>query len=164
MKNSLIQYLVKYGHLVLPGIGTLHWQKKEAYWEAEQLIAPKELVTFDPMDDKPNKFFYTFLGEQMGVNEDQAKIQFENFINQFTNQTIATFPLGNIGRLRKNANHYTWDAEFNGSLYYNNLAPLAVEQAPVESVKSQNNNDKQWIIWTILLIIVSISLIIYKQF
>jgi len=164
MINSLIQYLVKFGHLVLPGIGTLNWQKNEAHWEGEELVAPNELVNFDPIYDKPNKSFYIYLGEDLGLNEDQAKIQFESFLNQFTNQSIANLPIGNIGVIHKNASQYRWENQFIGNTYYSNQLPKLVEGNDTDNSEVEVSHDRQWIIWTLIIIIISISLIFYKQF
>ena len=163
MNNTLIQYFIKFGHLVLPEIGTLKWHKQEAYWESNTLIAPKEQIVLEQVYEKPAKQFYSFVSDDLGISIEQATIQFEAYLNEFTNQTIASLNIGNLGTLHKNASQYSWNNLYNGDNYYKNITPVAASVVLDDFSKETTKNSNAWIVWTILISIISVSLILYKQ-
>ena len=163
MNNTLIQYFIKFGHLVLPEIGTLKWHKQEAYWESNTLIAPKEQIVLEQVYEKPAKQFYSFVSDDLGISIEQATIQFEAYLNEFTNQTIASLNIGNLGTLHKNASQYSWNNLYNGDNYYKNITPVAASVVLDDFTKETTKNSNAWIVWTILISIISVSLILYKQ-
>ena len=163
MNNTLIQYFIKFGHLVLPEIGTLKWHKQEAYWESNTLIAPKEQIVLEQVYEKPAKQFYSFVADDLGISIEQATIQFEAYLNEFTNQTIASLNIGNLGTLHKNASQYSWNNLYNGDNYYKNITPVAASVVLDDFTKETTKHSNVWIVWTILISIISVSLILYKQ-
>lgn len=163
MNNSLIQYLIKFGHLVLPGIGILKWQKQEAYWENNKLIAPKEQIILEPKFEKPAKSFYAFLAAELGISEEQAILQFEDYMDNFTGRTIASLNIGNLGTLHKNASQYSWNNLYNSVSYYRDIVPNLAENRTGELI-TENTSQKiaTWIIWAGIITITAISLIVFK--
>jgi hypothetical protein len=163
MNNSLIQYLIKFGHLVLPEIGTLKWQKQEAYWESNTLIAPKEQIVLESVYENPSKQFYSFVAEDLGLSIEQATIQFEVYLKEFTNQTIASLNIGNLGTLHKNASQYSWINLYNEENYFKNLTPVATSIIEDYENKEISNKSISWIVWTLVITTIAVILILYKQ-
>lgn len=163
MNNSLIQYLIKFGHLILPEIGTLKWQKQEAYWESNTLIAPKEQIVLESVYENPSKQFYSFVAEDLGLSIEQATIQFEVYLKEFTNQTIASLNIGNLGTLHKNASQYSWNNLYNEENYFKNLTPVATSIVEDYENKEISNKSISWIVWTLIITTIAVILILYKQ-
>jgi hypothetical protein len=163
MNNTLIQYFIKFGHLELPEIGTLKWHKQEAYWESNTLIAPKEQIVLEQVYVKPSKQFYSFVADDLGLSIEQATLQFEAYLNEFTNQTIASLNIGNLGTLHKNASKYSWNNLYNGDDYYKNIIPVAATVMVTDEAKETVKKLNTWIIWTVVIIIIAVVLILYKQ-
>jgi hypothetical protein len=163
MNNTLIQYFIKFGHLVLPEIGTLKWHKQEAFWESNTLIAPKEQIVLEQVYEKPSKQFYSFIADDLGVSIEQATIQFEAYLNDFTNQSIASLNIGNLGTLHKNASQYSWNNLYNGDNYYKNIIPVVASEVFVDEANVTAKKLNAWLVWTIVITIIAISLILYKQ-
>jgi hypothetical protein len=163
MNNTLIQYFIKFGHLVLPEIGTLKWHKQEAYWESNTLIAPREQIVLEQVYEKPSKQFYGFLADDLGLSIEQATLQFEAYMNEFTNQTIASLNIGNLGTLHKNASQYSWNNLYNGENYYKNITPIAASVVVEDPSQTATKKMSGWVIWTIVITLIAVSLILYKQ-
>jgi hypothetical protein len=163
MNNTLILYFIKFGHLVLPEIGTLKWHKQEAYWESNTLIAPKEQIVLEQVYEKPSKQFYSFVADDLGLSIEQATLQFEAYLNEFTNQTIASLNIGNLGTLHKNASQYSWNNLYNGENYYKNITPVAASVEVEEHSQASTKKLNSWVIWTIVITLIAVSLILYKQ-
>jgi hypothetical protein len=163
MNNTLIQYFIKFGHLVLPEIGTLKWYKQEAYWESNTLIAPKEHIVLEQVYEKPAKQFYTFIADDLGLSIEQATLQFEAYINEFTSQTIASLNIGNLGTLHKNASQYSWNNLYHGENYFKNITPVIAAAEEEHDLTQSKNKTITWVTWTIIIAIIAVSLILYKQ-
>lgn len=163
MNHTLIQYFIKFGHLVLPEIGTLKWHKQEAFWESNALIAPKEYIVLEQVYEKPSKQFYSFIADDLGVSIEQATIQFKVYLNDFTNQTIASLNIGNLGTLHKNASQYSWNNLYNGDNYYKNITPVVASEVLIDHSHVTEKKLNAWLVWTMVITIIAISLILYKQ-
>jgi hypothetical protein len=163
MINSLIQYFIQFGHLVFPGIGVIKWQKQEPYWENNKLVAPKQQIIFELMYEQPSQQFYTFLADDLGVSKEDAILQFEDFINQFTIKTIASINIGNLGTLHKNASQYSWNSLYNSVSYYRDINPKYADKKFEDGLMEQPKKIESWILWAIGFILIGISLIVYKH-
>jgi hypothetical protein len=163
MNNTLIQYFIKFGHLVLPEIGTLKWHKQEAYWESNSLIAPKEQIVLEQIYEKPSKQFYSFVADDLGLSTEQASLQFEAYLNEFNNQTIASLNIGNLGTLHKNASQYSWNNLYHGESYFKNITPVTAATEQEHDLSQSQNKINAWVTWTIVIAIIAFSLILYKQ-
>ena len=164
MNNSLVQYFIKFGHLVLPGLGILKWNKQEAYWEKDTLVSPYEEILLDPIDDTPSKSFYAFIGDELGLSIEEAITQYQDYIDQFTSQTISSLPIGNLGTIQKNASVYSWSNQFDSTAYFKNITPKMVADITPNDHNEDNKQSISWIIWTIVLAMVAFVIIVYKQF
>ncbi len=163
MINSLVQYFIKNGHLELPGIGSLKWLKQESYWENNMLVAPKELITLDPISNKPEVAFFIHLSDDLGISVDQAEIQFDEFLNSFKSQTIASLTFGNLGTLHKNAANISWNNLYYSESYFKFNEPTIVSNDSNDLDDVYSSSIKSWVLWAITIAIVSIILIVYKQ-
>ena len=163
MTNLLVQYFIQNDHLDLPGIGTLKWIKEEASWQDGILVAPKETIILDPIDNKPSKLFYLYLADELAVSTEQANIQFDQFINQFSEQAVAQLVIGNLGTLNKSANQYQWVSNYNAALFYQDI--IIDENNLNKTIpywKLETTKQESWWIWAILIMFLSIGLIFYK--
>jgi hypothetical protein len=164
MIQSLVQYFIQNDHLDLPNVGSLKWSKQEAFWKDGILFAPKEQIIFDPIDNKPSKQFYNFLADNLGISTDQAIIKFEDFVSNFSNQTVAELVFGNLGTLCKNSSHITWNNSYDDSHYHKNLdLTHSLIQDNNTQVTNFRTNDKWWI-WALIITTIATSLIIFKLF
>lgn len=162
MNNSIVQYFIKFGHLVIPGIGTLNWQKQEAFWENNKLNAPKEQIILEPIFENPAPSFFTFIAEDLGISEEQAQLQFQEYIDDFTCKTIASLNIGNLGTLHKNASQYSWNNLYNSSSYYKDIIPNLAENSSGEIASDKPIKGEAWIIWAVIITIIAVSLILFK--
>jgi hypothetical protein len=148
---------------VFPGIGVIKWQKQEPYWENNKLVAPKQQIIFELMYEQPSQQFYTFLADDLGVSKEDAILQFEDFINQFTIKTIASINIGNLGTLHKNASQYSWNSLYNSVSYYRDINPKYADKKFEDGLIEQPKKIESWILWAIGFILIGISLIVYKH-
>ena len=147
----------------MPGIGSLKLTKTEAYWEQNQLIAPKEEIVLDPMANKPSKAFYIFLADDLGVSVEQAILQYESFINQFISQTIASLTIGNLGTLHKNASQISWNNLYHSANYFNNITVATTSNTNEDTNGFAPERKISWWVWGIIFTVVSLTLIYVKQ-
>jgi hypothetical protein len=163
MTKSLVQYFIKNGHLDLPTIGVLRWSKQESVWQNNQLTAPKETIILDRIVANPTKHFYSFLAEDLGLSIEQAHVQFENYIADFTSKKIASLNIGSLGTLLKNEEEVSWNNLYNADIYYKDITinpsinSDIVNELPIETKKDY------WWVWTILIAFIALALIFYKQ-
>ncbi len=163
MNNSLIQYFIKFGHLVLPGIGILKWHKQEAYWENNILVAPKEQIILESVHEKPSKQFYTFIADDLGISVEQANLQLEAYINQFISQKIGSLNIGNLGTLHKNESQYAWNNLYQGDHYFKDITPILAATFTDDNTIDKPKQKNTWIVWAIVIAVISISLILFKN-
>ena len=162
MNNTLVQYFIKYGHLVLPGIGILKWDKQEAYWENNKLIAPKEQIILEPIFEKPIDSFFAFISEDLGISKDQAHLHFDEYMDDFTCRTIASLNIGNLGTLHKNASQYSWNNLYNSVSYYRDISPNMVELNTESLSNEKPIKVEAWILSAGIIFIIAVTLIIFK--
>lgn len=162
MIKSLEQYFIQMGFLDLPGIGSIRLSKQEAEWQDSILHAPQETIIFDPIGNKPAKSFYIFIADLMGISSDQAAVKLDQLIKEFKETTVSTLELGSLGVLQKQADHYKWTSYYNGVDYYQNLSISTSENNTLfEDI--ENKNEFKWAVGAIVLLIIALALIFYKQ-
>lgn len=106
MQQHLYKFLVLHRKLTIPQLGSFTIDKEPARFDASSglLFAPKPVIHFgetaQPMSDK---FFFTFLAEEMGVEEVTAIREFHDFSYQFRNdiQEHRQGLLAGVGRITK---------------------------------------------------------------
>lgn len=160
MIQILVQYFILNGHLDLVNIGSLKWVKKEAFWQDDTLVAPAEEIVFDSVFNKPSRFFYNYLADELGISTDQAALKFDEFMNSITSENTTEVQFGNLGTIKKDNNTYSWTSNYNSTTYYKDL------QVPKSS--SYNNEQaivksNKWGIWALVLFLMALALILFKQ-
>jgi hypothetical protein len=160
MEKILEQYFVQKNELVLTNIGTLHLSKKPATWIGGTLHAPELTITFTKTNKKPSNQFYIYLAEALSISNEQANIQFEQFLDNNFNAHNNTLSIGNLGNLEKVDNEYTWMTSFNSKQYFKDItiSPITANEERVE---------KKFIYWpwmALILFIIAIVAIVYKSF
>jgi hypothetical protein len=160
---TLEKYFLNHGHLIIPGIGHLRFDQKDATSSNGQFISPTETIQFDSLDSdqtKPSKLFYIFLSDHLDCSVEQAMIDYANFIqNQInTNQLI---DLGNLGQLKLNNGIFTYYSNFNSKDYFQDFR---FDKVLIEN-QNENNftaTNKRWWIFPLIIAIVAIIAIILK--
>jgi len=162
MIQTLVQYFIKNGHLDLPAIGILKWSKQASFWENNKFVAPKEFIVLDKVEVTPSKQFYSFIAEDLDISIEQAILQFDQFIQQFKDQKMASLNFGNLGTLHKNESIISWNNLYNGDAYYKDLE-MTISPVFEGETSDPDVPKDHWRIWTILLVIIAAALIMYKQ-
>ena len=160
MEKVLEQYFVQNNELVLTNIGSLHLSKKSAAWIGDTLHAPELTIRFSINNQKPSNPFYTYLAEALSISNEQANIQFEQFLlNSFDTQSN-TLSIGNLGSLEKIGDDYIWKTSFNSNHYFKDItiSPITTNEAMVEK------KSMQWYWIALFLSIIAIAAIVYKSF
>jgi len=160
MEKVLEQYFVQNNELVLTNIGTLHLSKKPAAWIGDTLYAPELTITFSTNNKKPSSHFYTYLAEALSISNEQANIQFEQFLfNSFeTHNNILA--IGNLGSIEKIGDEYTWNSNFISNHYFKDItiSPITSSEEIVEK------NSMQWYWIALILSVIAIAAIVFKSF
>jgi hypothetical protein len=162
MKNSIYQYFILNGRIVLPGIGTLQLQRQKAVFLSNGYIAPKEKVVFISNEATPSPEFYDFIANQLDVSLEEATVQFHDYINDFIGQTSASLPIGNIGTFHKNYAHIQWVGFFNEVPFYKDFSPNAAIDSIEATLKADEPKKDFSIIWYIILFVIATVLILIK--
>ena len=162
MINNAAHYFIRFGHLDLPKLGTIKWQKKEARWQDGVLYAPQESIDFEPMEAKPSKQFYIFLADQLSISNDQAAIQWEEKFNAFTTSMNDSIEIGNLGVISKVNGETIWSANYDASKYYKDihLASSVISETIVAD--NENSNKDKWMWWALVFVLLAIISIVYK--
>ena len=160
MEKVLEQYFVQNNELVLTNIGSLHLTKKPATWIGGTLHAPELTITFSTNNKKPNNHFYTYLAEALSISNEQANIQFEQFLENSFDAHNNTLSIGNLGSIEKLGNDYTWNTSFTSNHYFKDItiSPITTSEEIVEK------KSIQWYWIALILSIMAIAAIVFKSF
>ena len=162
MINNAAQYFIRFGHLDLPKIGTIKWQKKEAQWLDGVLYAPQESIEFESMDVKPAKQFYNFLADRLSISNDQAAIQWEEIFKSFIASAHDSIELGNLGVIAKVNGEIGWTSHFDSTKYYKDIhLASSVISETIITADDTSKKDK-WLWWALAFVILAIISIVYK--
>ncbi len=106
MQQHLYKFLVLHHSLIIPQLGSFIIEEEPARLDAASslLFAPKPVIHFsETVVHVPDKYFFSFLEEEMDIDEITAVKEFENFCSQMRNtiqeDKIAVLP--GIGRVMK---------------------------------------------------------------
>jgi len=160
MEKILEQYFVQHNELVLTNIGTIHLSKKPANWIGDTLHAPELNILFTNAKKKPSSSFYTYLSEALSISNEQANIQFEQFLQNSFDTTDASIAIGNLGTIEKKGNEYTWVSNFASKHYYKDITISPINAN--EEVEKQKSIQWPWIAF--ILFILAIAAIVFKSF
>lgn len=161
MIKSLEQYFIQFGHLDFPNVGSLKWYKKEANWQDGKLTAPVEEIVFEIQMTKPSKVFYNFLAEALNTSNEQAIIQYEQFLQKFI-ENGEPIVIGNLGILYNKGNNFIWETKFNVSNYYADITLGTISLSDNAIDKSHNLKKDNWILWALLLLVIASIAILFK--
>jgi hypothetical protein len=160
MEKVLEQYFVQNNELVFTKIGTIHLTKKPASWIGDTLHAPELTILFTTAKKKPSAQFYAYLAEALSISNEQANIQFEQFLqNSFENQE-AILVIGNLGSIEKKGDEYTWTSNFTSKHYYKDISISPINTN--EEVEKQKSIQWPWI--ALILTLLAIAAIVFKYF
>lgn len=162
MLLTLEKYFLEHGHLIMPGIGQLRFDQKDAANSNGHFVSPTESIQFELLESthtKPSKLFYIFLSDHLDCSVEQAMIDFTNFFqNQLnTNQSI---DLGNLGQVILSNGIYTYHSNFNSTDYFQ---AFKFDKVLLDNQQDNNfnaNNNKWWIFPLIIAVIAIIAIIL----
>ena len=160
MEKILEQYFVQKNELVLTNIGTIHLNKKPATWIGETLHAPEVNILFSNDKKKASNQFYVYLAEALSISNEQASIQFEQFLQTSFEAQESNLVIGNLGSIEKKGNEYTWVSNFTSSHYYKNITISPINA--IEEVEKQISIQWPWVAF--ILFIIAIAAIVFKSF
>ena len=160
MEKVLEQYFVQNNELVLANIGTLHLTKKPATGIGDTLHAPELTITFSTNNKKPSSHFYTYLAEALSISNEQANIQFEQFLKNSFDAHNNTLSIGNLGSIEKLGNEFTWNTSFSSNHYFKDItiSPITTSEQMGEK------KSIQWYWIALILCILAIVAIVFKSF
>jgi len=160
MEKVLEQYFVQNNELVLTNIGSLHLSKKPATWIGGTLHAPELTITFSTNNRKPSNHFYTYLAEALSISNEQANIQFEQFLEKSFDANNNTLSIGNLGSIEKLGNEFTWNTSFTSNHYFKDItiSPITTSEQMGEK------KSIQWYWIALILSIMAIAAIVFKSF
>jgi len=160
MEKILEQYFVQNNELVLTNIGTIHLTQKPATWIGDTLHAPELSILYTTAKKKPSSAFYTYLAEALSISNEQASIQFEQFLQNSFDTQDAILTIGNLGSIEKKADEYTWVNNFTSKHYYKDITISPINTN--EEVEKQKFIQWPWIAF--ILFIIAIAAIVFKSF
>jgi len=160
MEKILEQYFVQHNELVLTNIGTIHLSKKPANWIGDTLHAPELIILFTTAKKKPSSAFYTYLAEALSISNEQANIQFEQFLQNSFETQDGSLAIGNLGSIEKKGVEYNWVSNLTSKHYYKDITISPINAN--EEVEKQKNIQWPWIAF--ILFIIAIAAIVFKSF
>ena len=160
MEKILEQYFVQNNELVLTNIGSLHLSKKPATWIGGTLHAPELTITFSTNNSKPSNHFYNYLAEALSISNEQANIQFEQFLEKSFDANNNILSIGNLGSIEKLGNEFTWNTSFTSNHYFKDItiSPITTSEEMFEK------KSMQWYWIALILSIMAIAAIVFKSF
>ena len=160
MEKILEQYFVQHNELVLTNIGSLHLSKKPDTWIGGTLHAPELTITFSTNNSKPSNHFYNYLAEALSISNEQANIQFEQFLEKSFDANNNILSIGNLGSIEKLGNEFTWNTSFTSNHYFKDItiSPITTSEEMVEK------KSIQWYWIALILSIIAIAAIVFKSF
>jgi hypothetical protein len=160
MEKVLEQYFVQNNELVLTNIGSLHLSKKPATWIGGTLHAPELTITFSTNNSKPSNHFYNYLAEALSISNEQANIQFEQFLEKSFDANNNILSIRNLGSIEKLGDEYTWNTSFTSNHYFKDItiSPITTSEEMVEK------KSIQWYWIALILSIMAIAAIVFKSF
>jgi len=159
MVKILEQYFVQNKELVLTNIGSLQLFNKPAQWVGGTLHAPVTEIIFVEEKKKPTAHFYNFLAEALSVSNDNAAIEYEQFLVNALEEQGSKLTIGNLGYVKKVNSGYEWFSHFNTANYYKDITI-----SPIEANEQANNSlSIQWYWMALILTLIAAAAILFKS-
>ncbi len=138
----------------------IHLSKKPATWIGDTLHAPELNILFTTAKKKPSTEFYTYLAEALAISNEQANIQFEQFLQNSFDTQDGNIAIGNLGSIEKLGNEFTWNTSFTSNHYFKDItiSPITTSEEMVEK------KSIQWPWIALILFILAIVAIVFKSF
>lgn len=158
MLTTLEKYFLEFGQLVLPNIGHLRLDQKDAVLLNDTFQPPNDTIVFEPILDnntKPSKLFYIYLSDHLDCTIEQAMIDYASF---FTNQLSSsnTIDLGSLGSLQQEKDRFLFKSKYNSADY---STALSFEKVLSENQTENNFNTNKPNWWLIPLIIALLAVV-----
>lgn len=103
MDDLIRKYLLRTGHLALPGIGSFAIHQFSAKYDATQqlMIAPSTVILFSAETSLPAAEFYQYLSEELQIDTVEATKQFQLYVKELSDSLKQTnlLNLKGIGKL-----------------------------------------------------------------
>jgi hypothetical protein len=163
MLPILEKYFLEHGQLVLPGIGQLSLNQKDAFALNDELQPPVEKIEFVPILDsnnKPSKLFYIYLSDHLDCTIEQAIIDYAAFFAAQIDKSNLV-DLGNLGQLKSINDTFAFQSNFNSAKYYQTIS-LEKVLTQDQSENNFNTPSKQWWILPFIIAIIAIIAILLK--
>lgn len=173
MDQHLYKYLVLHKHLAIPQLGNFVMQHQHAQYEERTglLHAPKPVFVFtDGHVPVSEKFFFDFLGNELGVDDLTAIKLFHDFSYQFRNdlQEKGSAEIKGVGTLSQNGeNNIIFHPAHDLSDLLPSIRPgergtvIAQQDAYTEETETEENKDQWWMYAIVLLMLGVGALIVY---
>lgn len=161
MLSTLEKYFLEHDHLVIPNIGQLRLDQKEAYSIDNQFYAPNVKIVFEPFSElqmKPSKLFYIYLSDHLDCTIEQAMIDYASFITTQL-ESAQIIHLGNLGQLTSMHDKYVFESNFNSDQYYSNIIMDKVLQNDQAENNFTNTKNTWWILPLIIAIIAMLAIL-----
>jgi hypothetical protein len=163
MINLLVQYFIKNGQISLTGIGTLKLSKNEAFWDEGKLIAPNEYIILEKKIIDNDDTLIQYLANELDISIEETTTHFAILLEPFIKQQVFSLNFGSLGTFHKNGAKITWNSLYKSDVYFKNVSPDILKEELDDNFKTPNTTIKSWLIWTIIILTVSILLILYKN-
>jgi hypothetical protein len=164
MLSTLEKYFLNQGQLVIPNIGQLRLDQKEAYCVENQFYAPNVKIVFEPFSDlpmKPSKLFYIYLSDHLDCSIEQAMIDYDSFFStQLANNQF--IHLGNLGQLTLKQEQYIFESNFNSDQYFSTITMDKVLEIDQDE-NNFTNTQMAWWIFPLIIAMVAMLAIFLKS-
>lgn len=164
MLSILEKYFLEQGQLVIPNIGQLRLDQKEASSLEHQFFAPSVKIVFEPSADlqmKPSKLFYIYLSDHLDCTIEQAMIDYATFFSTQL-ESAQLVHLGNLGQLTFSQDKYVFESNFNSDQYYSNITMEKVLQDDQEENNFTQNKNNWWI-YPLIIAVFALLAILFKS-
>jgi hypothetical protein len=95
MYNEVNKFFALHHHLVLPGVGNFKVEKSDSQIDFvnRSITSVQNKIVFSNNKLQPEKSFYSFLADELNINEEQATISFTIFSSEIKNDLAADKPV-----------------------------------------------------------------------
>lgn len=158
MLLTLEKYFLEHGQLVIPTIGLLRLDQKDANIVNDQFQPPVEKIIFESLQDKntkPSKLFYIYLSDHLDCTIEQAMIDYTAFFNdQLT--VFKMIDLGNLGQIKLDNDIFSFHSNFDSHQYYKTIV---IDKVLTEDQDENNFNPAPVRWWILPLMIATMALL-----
>ena len=149
MDQHLYKYLVLYGNLSIPQIGSFSIKNESAHFDNENadLCPPESAIYFsENVSPMPDKTFFPFLATELGVDEISAKDQFTKFSTNLTSsfKNTNSAVLQGIGELFANDEGNVVFTPANNTSIFLPVLEMGETFQELNTTKKNKSSDLWW--------------------